>query len=216
LAAPRDNFARGGEVFAQERVPIEYQNYYVMVVGGFNILAGIITTIQQFLKISELKENYRISAIMWDKYSRNIRIELTKSPSERMNAGSFMKTTRTEFDHLMETTPPISKYSIDEFKHHFKGKEGSTRRKSYDALRRPDILDKITTADNNRNQWFKNQATLDEELAKPPILHGTIVGKKGVRSFSEFNNNDFFTSDIIESLRKVNNLMTPSQMEEGH
>ena len=33
--------------FAQERVPFEYQNYFVMIVGGFNILAGIITTIQQ-------------------------------------------------------------------------------------------------------------------------------------------------------------------------
>ena len=34
--------------FAQDRVPIEYQGYFVMIVGGFNILAGIITTIQQF------------------------------------------------------------------------------------------------------------------------------------------------------------------------
>ena len=53
------------------------------------------------------------------------RRRLYKSPSERMNAGSFMKTARTEFDHLMETTPPISKYTIDQFKHSFKGKEGS-------------------------------------------------------------------------------------------
>jgi hypothetical protein len=154
---------------------------------------------------------------MWDKYSRNIRIELTKSPSERMNAGSFMKTTRTEFDHLMETTPPISKQTIDEFKHKFKGKEGSERRKSYDALRRPDILDKITTADNNRNQWFKNNSTLDDDLSKPPILHGVILGRKGVRSFSDCKNNNFFTTEILESLKNVNNMMMmPNQMEEGH
>ena len=41
--------------FAQERVPLAYQNFFVMIVGGFNILAGIITTIQQFLKITQLK-----------------------------------------------------------------------------------------------------------------------------------------------------------------
>ena len=43
--------------FAQERVPPQYQNLFVMVVGGFNILAGIITTIQQFLKITQLNEH---------------------------------------------------------------------------------------------------------------------------------------------------------------
>ena len=202
----------GTASFVQQREDIKYIQF---IIGTISLFVGVLSTIQQFLKISELKENYRISAIMWDKYSRNIRIELTKSPTERMNAGSFMKTTRTEFDHLMETTPPISKYTIDQFKHSFKGKEGSDRRKSYDALRRPDILDKITTADNNRNQWFKNQAILDEELHRPPIIHGTILGRKGVRSFSESKNNDFFTSDILESLRNVNNLMTPTQMEEG-
>ncbi len=202
----------GTASFVQQRREIQYIQF---IIGTISLFVGVLSTIQQFLKISELKENYRISAIMWDKYSRNIRIELTKSPNERMNAGSFMKTTRTEFDHLMETTPPISKYSIDEFKRCFKGKEGSDRRKSYDALKRPDILDKITTADNNRNQWFKNQAMFDEELTKPPILHGKILGRKGVRSFSESKNDDFFTSDILESLRNVNQLMSPNQMEEG-
>ena len=52
--------------FAQERVPPQYQNLFVMVVGGFNILAGIITTIQQFLKITQLNEAHRVSSIAWD------------------------------------------------------------------------------------------------------------------------------------------------------
>ena len=62
--------------FAQERVPIQYQNLFVMIVGGFNILAGIITTIQQFLKITQLNEAHRVSSIAWDKFYRNIKIEL--------------------------------------------------------------------------------------------------------------------------------------------
>jgi hypothetical protein len=144
--------------------------YVKYIIGTISILIGILSTMQQFLKITELKENYRISAILWDKYSRNIRIELTKSPIERMNSGSFMKTARTEFDHLMETTPPISKSTIDDFKKIFQGQEGSDRRMSYDLLRRPDILDKITSADSNRNQWFKNNSTIDYELTKVPDL----------------------------------------------
>ena len=41
--------------FAQQRVPISYQGYFGMIVGFFNILAGIITTIQQFLKITQCR-----------------------------------------------------------------------------------------------------------------------------------------------------------------
>ncbi len=46
--------------FAQERVPLEYRNFFTMIVGGFNILAGIITTIQQFLNnpLFNFKLNY--------------------------------------------------------------------------------------------------------------------------------------------------------------
>ena len=39
--------------FAQDRVPLNYQGVFVMFVGAFNILAGIISTIQQFLKITQ-------------------------------------------------------------------------------------------------------------------------------------------------------------------
>lgn len=174
----------GTASFAQNRSTIQYTQF---ILGTISLFIGVLNLIQQFLKVSELKENYRISAILWDKYARNIRIELTKSPNERMNAGNFMKTTRTDFDHLMETTPPISKRSIDDFKKKFKGKDGSERRKSYDALKRPDILDKITTADNNRNQWFKNNSTIDEELTKPPMINIDIKTIRTVKSFRDCN-----------------------------
>ena len=42
--------------FAQDRIPAEYLNMAVMLIGGVNLIAGILTTIQQFLKISELNE----------------------------------------------------------------------------------------------------------------------------------------------------------------
>lgn len=195
----------GTASFVQNRSSIQYTQF---ILGTISLLIGLLSTIQQFLKVSELKENYRISAILWDKYARNIRIELTKAPNERMNAGNFMKTTRTDFDHLMETTPPISKRTIDDFKKQFKGVDGSDRRKSYDALKRPDILDKITTADNNRNQWFKNNSNIDEELTKPPILHEIGVRTvRTVRSFNESKNEPKSDTNVIHhspNLKKVN------------
>jgi len=62
--------------FAQEKVPYEYQSYFGMIIGTFNIVAGIVTTIQQFLKITQLNEAHRVSSIACDKFYRNIKIEL--------------------------------------------------------------------------------------------------------------------------------------------
>ena len=95
--------------FAQDRVPEYYRGYYSMGVGFVNILAGIITTIQQFLKISELNESHRVSAIHWDKFYRKIKVELSKPTDERQNISSFLKNCTEEFDRLMETSPIIQK-----------------------------------------------------------------------------------------------------------
>mgnify|MGYP004229879999 CR=1 FL=1 len=56
-----------------DRVPPEYVDAFSISVGSINILAGIITTISQFLKLNELVENHRVSYISWDKFYRNIR-----------------------------------------------------------------------------------------------------------------------------------------------
>ena len=101
--------------FAQDRVPIEYQGYFVMTVGGFNILAGIITTIQQFLKITQLNEAHRVASIAWDKFYRNIKIELAKHPKERLPVIQFLKMCKEEYDRLMETSPVIPDDIIEQF-----------------------------------------------------------------------------------------------------
>ena len=49
--------------FAQERIPPEYVNVFTMGIGSISLVAGIITTIQQFLKISEMCESHRVSSI---------------------------------------------------------------------------------------------------------------------------------------------------------
>ena len=74
----------GTASFASASIPIEFQSYAPMAIGTINIMIGILTTIQQYLKVSELKESFRLAGISWDKYARNICIELSKSPSERI------------------------------------------------------------------------------------------------------------------------------------
>ena len=108
--------------FAYERVPVDMQSYYSMIVGGVNILAGIVTTIQNFLKISELNESHRVASIAWDKFHRKIKLEIAKSPEERSDVDTFLKNCSEEFDRLTETSPDIDESILKIFKSTFEGK----------------------------------------------------------------------------------------------
>ena len=65
--------------FAQDRFPPDIRPLAQMGIGAVNLFAGILTTIAQFLKIGELNEAHRVSSISWDKFYRNIKVELAKS-----------------------------------------------------------------------------------------------------------------------------------------
>jgi hypothetical protein len=131
--------------FAQERVPPEYVPYYNIAVGTANILAGIVTTIQQFLKINELNESHRVASISWDKFYRNIKLEVAKSRNERTHAYQMLKIFKEEFDRLMETSPSINTKIIDKFYKTFSGgplKEGNTpneKQQTFIEIFKPEI-----------------------------------------------------------------------------
>jgi len=149
--------------FAIERVPEESKPWASMGIGAVNIVAGILTTIQQFLKISELNEAHRVAAIAWDKFYRNTKVELAKSPAERLPVIQMLKHAKEEFDRLMETSPSISEEIIDLFKKTFSdGMDGiakagknaaqltdeiqlSDKQKAYNELRKPEICDTLET-----------------------------------------------------------------------
>jgi len=125
--------------FAQDRVDPAYLDYFVMVVGGLNLIAGIISTIQQFLKINELNESHRVSSIAWDKFYRNIKIELAKNPKERIPVGQMLKLCKEEFDRLMETSPIIQEEIINKFKNTFKNNV------SFEKIQKPEICDSLVS-----------------------------------------------------------------------
>lgn len=125
--------------FAQDRIPVDYLPLYVMIIGGFNILAGIISTVQQFLKISDLKESHRVSSIAWDKFYRNIKIELSKKPTERIPVAQMLKLYKEEYDRLMETSPDINFEIIKKFNNTFKNTP------DFKELRKPEICDSLVS-----------------------------------------------------------------------
>jgi len=206
--------------FAQDRVPIEYQSYYVMVVGGFNILAGIITTIQQFLKITQLNEAHRVSGIAWDKFYRNVKIELAKHPSERTPVTQMIKLCKEEFDRLMETSPVIPDKIVESFKKHFQNSD------NYIKIVKPEICDVLVSTDTFRNTWFneentnkKTQELLMIQSNKENMKHK--MNEYNHNAVSEFkkvfynlNNRPPMDSEIIDNLKDKIELSTLLQIIE--
>lgn len=193
--------------FAQQRVPVRYQSLFIMVAGGFNILAGIITTIQQFLKITQLNEAHRVSTIAWDKFYRNIKIELAKHPSERIDPKHMLKTSKEEFDRLIETSPNIPEKIINQFKINFENSE------SFDKIIKPEICDILIPTSEYRNPWYneENQAkTINENLKNQLIKQNKIkkqneLNKRIVNDFiilfNNLNNREPMETEIIDNLK---------------
>ena len=94
--------------FAQESFPEEWRTVVPMFIGFLNLVAAIITTICQFLKINELMEGNRVASINFGKLNRNITVELNLPHNERTNMGAdFLRTCQGEFDRLVEQSPVI-------------------------------------------------------------------------------------------------------------
>ena len=113
--------------FAQDRFGDAYKSWVVMGVGAFNIFAGIITTIYQFLKISELNEGHRVAALYWGKFYRNLRTELAKHPLDRSNHESVITNAKEEYDRLLEMSPMIPQKVLGEFNRKYGAMTGFTR-----------------------------------------------------------------------------------------
>ena len=106
-------------------VPPESKSIASAIVGGVNIFAGIVSTLQNFLKVAELMEGHRIAGVSWGKLQRNIAIELALDPSRRVLQGDFLKLSRAEYDRLIEAGPIINDNIIKQFNVKFKNYEVS-------------------------------------------------------------------------------------------
>jgi len=192
--------------FAQTRVPQEYQAIFTMGVGAINIAGGIISTIQQFLKITQLNEAHRVSSISWDKFYRNIKIELTKHPNERIAVSHMLKMSKEEFDRLMETSPVIPDKIIAAFKKSF------AESAEFAIISKPEICDVLISTEKFRNPWYT-----DENLAKKSLeavnqsvqaeVKKKLLDRKNhdivhnfCQTFYNLNNREPMTQEVIDNL----------------
>lgn len=168
--------------FAIERVPQHYQSSVQIAIGTVNIVAGIITTVQRFLKINELSENHKTSSLLWGKLNREITIELSKIPSERVDVTYFLKKCKEEFDRLMEHSPRPDASSIKLFLKKFENS------KDWEILHKPDLCNtlipaKTIIANEEDKQMDKH---IETEVS---VLSNVIKNQRLVReSFDEIDN----------------------------
>jgi hypothetical protein len=180
--------------FAQDRINEENQFYYTMAVGSFNIIAGFITTVSQFLKVNELSEGHRISAISWDKLYRNIRVELAKNPRERENITLYLKKIKEQYDLLLETSPEIRLDVINKFNKTFKKSE----------FLRPEICNTLTSV---RNTMYKHDYNNDDDLKavksikeRRHSIMNTLEIDKFVKNYTEQHKREPSVEEIYDNL----------------
>ena len=182
--------------FAQDRVPDQYQSFFVMIIGCFNILAGIITTIQQFLKITQLNEAHRVSGIAWDKFYRNMKIEIAKHPTERMPVTQMIKISKEEFDRLMETSPNIPDKIIQSFKLEFNSNNEQSK------IITPEICDVLVSTELSRNPWAseENKSKKINKLINKEKQNLDII-LNFQKTFYDINNREPLESEICDNLK---------------
>jgi len=199
--------------FAQDKFSGPTKEYVVVAIGAVNILAGIITTIQQFLKISELNEAHRVSSLSWDKFYRNIKVDLAKSPIERTPVIQMLKSSKEEFDRLMETSPAIPIKVTKEFKlefscpskeKHLVTEELKQKQLNFTSLKKPEICGTLESSklsvykpnkilNNNKNSIENAKHNLDEKNNIEKI-EGIII------DFQKERNRPPTTEEILDEL----------------
>lgn len=170
--------------FAQGSFPSAWQTYVPLFIGFLNLTAGLITTIAQFLRVSELLEGHRAASISYSKFSRNISVELSLPPDERSSGGrEFIAARRIELDRLIEQSPNIPMHIVKIFGKTFEGK----------SFIKPDILE-ISGVEIFRDDLKKKRLAEQREIEMKEIERQRVMEMKSfelklLKDKQEYENN---------------------------
>lgn len=132
------------------------QRFANLAIGGVSLIAGLMTTLGNFLRFAQNQESHRVVSIAWGKFQRQIAVELALHPNERHDSMDFIKICRNELDRLIEQSPPIPEVIIARFEKQF----------STTQIKKPDICNHL-----ERTAIFKTkQSDLSTPLDDIPPL----------------------------------------------
>ena len=99
--------------------PENMQGAAQLGIGGVSLLAGIITTVANFLQYAQGMEAHRGAGVSWGKLHRKISVELALPRQQRESCMEFLLVCRSEMDRLIEQSPTIPDEIIYEFEKTF-------------------------------------------------------------------------------------------------
>ena len=132
-----------GSIFGDDK---HNQQFASFAIGGVSIIAGVLTTLGNFLRYAQLDEAHRVSAVQWGKFQRQLTVELSLHPNDRNDSMDFIKVCRAELDRLIEQSPQIPDSIIEQFQEMFGDNV---------ALEKPDIagdIDHTTIFRDNKSR----------------------------------------------------------------
>ena len=171
-----------------------------IAVGTLSIIAGIISTIYQFLKISEINEGHRIATLSWGKFHRNLETELTRHPLDRMKPNELLNLSKEEFNRLIEISPPIDKGILKLFNSKF-GKN--------ESLHKPEIGNTINSVNIYRMSEEERRRMILEINNKENIKKNIQKKKekKQLTQIEKFRNNFFELHNRMPTEEEINKNM---------
>lgn len=220
--------------FAQSSFPVDSRPMVSVIVGSLNIIAGLITTIAQFLKVAEKMEGHRAASVAYSKFSRNISVELSLPIKERLVHGTeFLSNQRAELDRLIEQSPNIPEDIVKKFDKTFIKRDASGNTVTDEStFYKPEILeirpvkiyektkeereeeDKLKKIEEMKwNKEIKDMIIKDDSKRRGEIENELIKKMKAVQSFNKVEEKkDETEPDSI--VLEMNNIMQELNMNE--
>lgn len=119
-----------GSLFGDDQKSQRFAN---LAIGGVSLIAGLMTTLGNFLRFAQNMEAHRVASVSWGKFQRQVAVELALHPDERHDSMDFLKICRNELDRLIEQSPPIPEQVISKFEKQF----------STSTIKKPDICNHL-------------------------------------------------------------------------
>lgn len=151
--------------FAQTQFPESIRTSVPAIIGGLNLVAGLVATIMQFLKINELMENHKAAAISYGLLSRNIRLMLALPRKERSADGlDFVNTCKAEYDRLIEQSPSVPVSILNEFEKEYPLDNAITKPEilKVRSIPKPKTVSKFSELLTSRNEYEEKSKMIEE------------------------------------------------------
>ena len=93
-----------------------YSETIILAVGGISIFTSILSSVAQFLKVSQLGENHRMSYLSWEKFHSTIKFQMNKRRASRDNIKDLLGLIFPEYQRLKEISAEIPKHISEKIK----------------------------------------------------------------------------------------------------